>query len=66
MAHSKGREKAFILSAKGEEYAAPFLKSLNAVESQALELFGEEKLAAFTALLLEYDTALSRALEEAR
>ena len=64
--HSRGREKAFVLSAKGKAYAAPFLESLDAVESKALELLGEKKLKALTALLLEYDTALNRALEETR
>ncbi len=64
--HSRGREKAFVLSAKGKAYAAPFLESLDAVESKALKLLGEKKLKALTALLLEYDTALNRALEETR
>lgn len=65
-AHSKGREKAFVLSPKGKEYAAPFLESLDAVESRALVLLGEEKLQALTGLLLEYDQVLNRAMEEAR
>lgn len=64
--HSKGREKAFVLSAKGKTYVAPFLESLNAVESRALELLSDKKLKALTALLLEYDMALNRALEETR
>ena len=33
--HSKGREKAFILSDKGETYAADFLNSLDTVEGHA-------------------------------
>lgn len=64
--HSKGREKAFVLSAKGKAYAAPFFESLDAVESKALELLGETKLGTLIRLLLEYDTALNRALEETR
>ena len=64
--HSKGREKAFVLSEKGESYAAPFLMSLNTVENRALELLGKEKLQALTDLLLEYDQALNCALEEVR
>lgn len=63
---SHGREKAFVLTAKGVDYAAPFLESLDDVESRALELLSEKKLEALTALLLEYDAALTRALEEAR
>ena len=65
-AHGKGREKAFILSPKGKEYAAPFLESLEMVESRALDLLGEDKLQALTGLLLEYDQALNQALEESR
>ena len=65
-AHGKGREKAFILTPNGKEYAAPFLESLDTVESRALDLLGEDKLQALTGLLLEYDQALNQALEESR
>lgn len=61
---SKGKEKAFVLSEKGKEYAAPFLQSLDAVESSAIELLGEEKINLLTALMLEYDEALIQALQE--
>ncbi len=64
--NSKGREKAFVLSTKGKEYAAPFLHSLNVVENRALELMGKEKLQTLTELLLKYDLALNTALEESR
>lgn len=64
--YSKGREKAFVLSAKGELYAEPFLISLDRVESKAVELLGADKLQVLTDLLLEYDEALSVALEEKR
>ncbi len=63
---SNGREKAFVLSEKGEAYAAPFLVSLDTVESEAVERLGADKLQALTKLLLEYDEALSKALEEKR
>lgn len=63
---SRGREKAFVLTAKGIDYAAPFLESMGEVESRALEFFSEKKLGTLTTLLLEYDMALTRALEEAR
>lgn len=65
-AHSKGREKAFVLSSEGNEYAAPFLESLDMVESRALGILGKDKLQALIDLLLEYDQALHQALEEAR
>lgn len=64
--HSRGREKAFVLTAKGRTYAAPFLESLDEVESRAVQLLGEDKLQALTGLLIEYDQALNRALERAR
>lgn len=64
--HSQGREKAFILTDKGEKYAAPFLASLDEIESQALQLLGEDRLQALIGLLLEYDQALNQALEKSR
>ena len=62
--HSRGREKAFALSEKGRQYAAPFLQSLNDVEERALELLGAENLEMITELLLKYDRALNQAVEE--
>lgn len=64
--HSQGREKAFVLSEKGQTYAAPFLKALDVVESRAIELLGADKIELLTGLLLEYDEALNCALEEER
>ena len=64
--HSRGREKAFVLSEKGTEYAAPFLDSLDTVETKALELMGKDNLHLLTELLLVYDAALNQALEESR
>ena len=64
--HSAGREKAFVLTEKGADYAQPLLNSMNTVESRAVELLGPEELETLTALMLEYDQALNRALEESR
>lgn len=64
--HSTGREKAFILSTKGHQYAAPFLASLNTMEHRALELLGEDKLQSLTTLMLEYDHALQQAIDESK
>lgn len=61
-----GREKALVLSGKGQKYAAPFLKSLDIIESRALELLGKDKLLTLINLLLEYDRTLNQALEESR
>ena len=64
--YSVGKEKAYILSEQGKEYAAPFLESLDMVESRAIALLGEERLEQLTELLLQYDGALTKALEEKR
>ena len=63
---SVSREKFFVLSEKGREYAAPFLESLDLVESGAMEILGKEKLNKLIGLLLEYDMALNKALNESR
>ena len=63
---SVSREKVFVLSEKGREYAAPFLESLDLVESGAMEILGKEKLNKLIELLLEYDMALNKALDESR
>ena len=62
--HSIGREKAFVLTEKGKNYAKPFLDSLNRVEARAQELIGQDKIKEITALLQEFDTALNTALKE--
>ena len=64
--HSAGREKAFVLTPKGADYAQALMDAMNTVESRAVELLGSEKLEVLTALMLEYDQALNRALEESR
>ena len=64
--NSAGREKAFVLTPHGVDYAQPLMNAMNTVESRAVELLGSEKLKVLTALMLEYDQALNRALEESR
>lgn len=59
-----GREKKFVLTPSGSEYAQPFLQSLEEVEDRAVALMGSQRLADLTGLLLEYDRALNSALEE--
>lgn len=63
---SRGREKAFVLSDKGKDYAAEFLCTLDAIESHALEALGKENLRTLTNLLFAFDSALNTALEETR
>ena len=64
--NSIGREKAFVLTEKGEAYAQPLLDAMNLFEEQAVALLGDEKLAALTALMLEYDQALGQAMQDVR
>lgn len=40
--HSAGKEKAYVLSKQGKEYAAPFLDSLDVVDTA--EFYGTEKV----------------------
>lgn len=61
-----GREKAFVLSQKGEVYAKGFLDSLNAVEEQAVKRMGEEKTGMMTGLVSEYGKILQEALDDRR
>ena len=62
--YGKGREKAFILTEYGKEYAAPFIESLNNVEERAVEIMGKDRILAMTSLVQEFDMALGTALEE--
>lgn len=62
--NSKGREKTFVLTNDGRNYAAPLLSSLSDVEKRASDIIGEEKLSAITKLMSEYGNVLRSALEE--
>ena len=62
--HSAGREKAFVLTERGQAYAEPLTASLNLVEEKAIELMGTERIQAMTLLVQEFDFALNTALEE--
>lgn len=61
--HCAGREKAFVLSEAGKEYAAPLLEALNQMESQALQAFGREKLRKMVETVGAYDDVLQAAME---
>ncbi len=60
----KGREKAFILSDKGKDYAEPFLNSLNDMEKQAVDLVGTENIRNMADAVLKYSRALQKAVED--
>ena len=63
---SRGREKVFVLTEKGEAYAAELLRSLDVIEEHALAALGKEKLRTLTELLFAFDSALSTALEDTK
>ena len=65
-AHSAGREKAFVLTEQGREYAAPLLESLDGIETRAIRAFGGENLHALAQTMLAYDRALQSAMETER
>lgn len=60
----RGREKAYVLTAAGAEYSVRHLASLNAVEDRAAQIFGRDRIRTMAGLVMEYDSALSAALEE--
>lgn len=64
--HSTGREKAFVLTPKGEAYARPLLDAMDTFEGRAVALLGEDKMAALAALMLEYDQTLAQAMQNVR
>ena len=64
--NSVGREKAFMLTEKGEAYARPLMNSMSRFEEHAVALLGHEKLTALTGLMREYDQALSQAMQDVR
>ena len=62
--YGTGREKAFVLTGKGQTYAAPLIDSLNRIEEKAIEMMGKERIRAMTKLVPDFDFALNAALEE--
>lgn len=62
--HCLGKEKAFVLTEQGRLYAAPFLKSLEKLEEQAITILGPESLKKMSDAILAYTAALQRAAEE--
>lgn len=62
--HCSGREKAFVLSERGKQYAGPILEALNRMEIQAVETFGRENIQAMVKAVLSYDSALQKAMGE--
>lgn len=60
--HCTGREKAFVLSDQGKQYAQPLLNALNQVELQTLETFGQENIRSMAKAVFSYDQALENAM----
>ena len=63
LTHRAGREKRFVLTEKGKEYAGPLLDSLTKIERQAVERIGREHLRAMADSVLTYSAALQAAME---
>ena len=61
--HSRGREKAFVLTEDGRQYAAPLMQDLNAVENTAIKALGTDNLKQLAELLNSYRDALRTALQ---
>lgn len=61
--HCTGREKAFVLSCQGKQYAQPLLDALNQVELQTLETFGQKNIRSMVKAVLSYDHALENAMK---
>lgn len=62
--NNSGREKAYVLSEKGGEYAKPLLASLNRLEEKAVKTMNHERIQLMTKLLFEYNGVLNAALAE--
>lgn len=60
--HSRGHEKAFILTESGRQYAEPLMRDLAAVENTAIETLGPDNLKQLAELLDSYRNALRNAL----
>lgn len=61
--HCMGKEKAFVLSEQGKQYAKPLLEALNRMEMQTLEIFGQKNIQSMVQAVLSYDQALERAMK---
>lgn len=63
-AHCSGREKAFVLTAAGAQYAEPLLASLEQAEEAAVAAFGTENMKTLTRLAGEYSAILEQSGED--
>lgn len=60
--HSVGREKAFVLTQKGWQYAMPLFEAMDGVEALAVEGMGKERIGEIIKLLTQYNRLLEKAL----
>lgn len=61
---SAGREKAFVLSDKGRQYAAPLLEALGRMEAQAVQAFGRERVRNMVDMICGYHDVLKDSMDE--
>ena len=59
-----GREKAFVLTEHGQEYAGNFMDSISEMEVRAVSLTGTQKLEELLQLLSEHSQALQCAMKD--
>lgn len=62
--HCLGREKAFVLSEAGQQYASPILEALNQMETHAIQAFGPEKIREMVETVRAYDQVLQTAMDQ--
>ena len=60
----KGREKAYVLSEKGEQLYQRIIENLDNAESAAFDMIGADKMRELKNLFAEYDRALGITLGE--
>lgn len=62
--HCVGREKAFVLSEAGKQYAAPLLQELNQMETQAIQVFGQKQVQKMVEIVCAYDDVLQTVMDQ--
>lgn len=56
------KEKAYVLTKEGEEYANNLIKSINIIEENAIKTMGKDKINTMITLINEYDFILKNEL----
>lgn len=62
--NGSGREKAFVLTEEGQDYAAPILEDLDRIEKSAIHAVGRDGMETLSELMGAYNDALRQAMED--